>query len=50
MLQAGRLLIRVPVGLLNIFNLPNPSSRIVTLGLAKPLTENVSGELRDVSA
>jgi hypothetical protein len=38
MLQAGRLLVRIPdeVG---FFNLPNPSSRTMALGSTQPLTE-----------
>jgi hypothetical protein len=38
MLQAGRSPVRVP-GEVNIFNLPNPSSRTMALGSTQPLTE-----------
>jgi hypothetical protein len=38
MLQAGRSLVRVPDEL-NLFNLPNPSSRIMALWSTQPLTE-----------
>jgi hypothetical protein len=38
MLQAGRLPVRVPDEV-DFFNLPNPSSRTVALGLTQPLTE-----------
>jgi hypothetical protein len=38
MLQTGRSLVRVPNGV-DIFNLPNPSSRTMALGSTQPLTE-----------
>jgi hypothetical protein len=38
MLQAGRSLVRVP-DQVDIFNLSNPSSRIMALGSTQPLTE-----------
>jgi hypothetical protein len=38
MLQDGRSLVRVPDEV-NFFNLPNPSSRTMALGLAQTLTE-----------
>jgi hypothetical protein len=37
-LQAGRSPVRVPDEV-DFFNLPNPSSRIMTLGSIQPLTE-----------
>jgi hypothetical protein len=37
--QAGRSRVLVPMRLLNIFNLPNPSSRTMTQGFVQPLTE-----------
>jgi hypothetical protein len=47
-LQAGRSRVRVPMRLLFFFNLPNPSSRTMTLGLTQHLTEistrNLPGE------
>jgi hypothetical protein len=39
MLQAGRSRVRVPMRLI-FFNLPNPSSCTMALGLTQPLTEN----------
>jgi hypothetical protein len=39
MLQARRLQVRFPMRLLDFFNLPNPSSRIMALGSTQPLTE-----------
>jgi hypothetical protein len=39
MLQAGRSQVRIPMWSLNIFNLPNPSSRTMALGLTQPVTE-----------
>jgi hypothetical protein len=39
MLQAGRARARVPMRSLDFFNLPNPSSRTMTLGSTQPLTE-----------
>jgi hypothetical protein len=39
MLQAGRSQVRFPIRSLDFFNLPNPSSRTMTLGLTQPLTE-----------
>jgi hypothetical protein len=40
MLQAGRSRVRVPMrSLIFFFNLPNPSSRNMTLGSTQPLTE-----------
>jgi hypothetical protein len=39
MLEAGRSRVRFPKRLLNFFNLPNPSSRTMTLGYTQPLTE-----------
>jgi hypothetical protein len=46
MLQAGRLLVRVP-NEVDFFNLPNPSSRTMALGSTQPLiemsTRNFSG-------
>jgi hypothetical protein len=38
MLQAGRSPVRVPDEV-DIFNLPNPSSRTIALGSIQPLTE-----------
>jgi hypothetical protein len=38
MLQAGRLLVRVPDEV-DFFNLPNPSSRTMAPGSTQPLTE-----------
>jgi hypothetical protein len=38
MLQAGRSLVRVPDEV-DFFDLPNPSSRTMTLGSTQPLTE-----------
>jgi hypothetical protein len=38
MLQAGRSPVRIPDEV-DIFNLPNPSSRTMALGLTQPLTE-----------
>jgi hypothetical protein len=50
MLQAGRSSIRVPDDDVDIFNLPNPSSRTISLGSTQPLTEmstrNVPGGKR----
>jgi hypothetical protein len=47
MLQAGRSWVRVPIRLLNFFNLPNPSSRTIALESTQALTEmstrNLSG-------
>jgi hypothetical protein len=47
MLQAGRSRVRFPKMSLDFFNLPNPSSRITTLGSTRPQTEmstrNLSG-------
>jgi hypothetical protein len=37
MLQAGRSRVRLPMRSLDFFNLPNPSSRTVVLGLTQPL-------------
>jgi hypothetical protein len=39
MLQAGRLQVEVPMRSINLFNLPNSSSRTTALGLAQSLTE-----------
>jgi hypothetical protein len=39
MLQAGRSRVLFPMSSLDFFNLPNPSSRTMALGLTKPLTE-----------
>jgi hypothetical protein len=39
MLQAGRSWGLLPMMSLGFFNLPNPSSRTITLGLTQPLTE-----------
>jgi hypothetical protein len=39
MLQAGKAWVRIPMKLLNFFNLSNPSSRTVALGSTQPLTE-----------
>jgi hypothetical protein len=40
MLQAGRSQVEVPMRSLNLFsNVPNPSSRTMTLGFIQPLTE-----------
>jgi hypothetical protein len=39
MLQAGRSQVRVPMKLLNFFNLPKPSSSIMALGATPRLTE-----------
>jgi hypothetical protein len=38
MLQAGRLPVRVPDEV-DLFNLPNPSSRTMALGSTQPITE-----------
>jgi hypothetical protein len=38
MIQAGKSPVRVPDDM-NIFNLPNPSSRTMALGSTQPLTE-----------
>jgi hypothetical protein len=45
MLQAGRSPVRVP-GEVDLFNLPNPSSRTVALGSIQPLTETSTRNLR----
>jgi hypothetical protein len=37
--KAGRSRVRVPMRSLNFFNLPNPSSRTMTLGSTQPLTK-----------
>jgi hypothetical protein len=39
MIQAGRSQVRVPMRSLNFFNLPNPSSRTMTLGSIQRLIE-----------
>jgi hypothetical protein len=39
MLQAGRSRVRFPMRSLDLFNLPNPSSRTMALGSTQPLTE-----------
>jgi hypothetical protein len=39
MLQAGRSLDRIPMRLLDFFQLPNPSSRTMALGSTQPLKE-----------
>jgi hypothetical protein len=39
MLQPGRSWVWVPMRLLNFFNLPNPTSHTMALGLTEPLTE-----------
>jgi hypothetical protein len=39
MLQAVRSRVRVPMKLLDFFNWPNPSGRIMALGSTQPLTE-----------
>jgi hypothetical protein len=39
MLQSGRSRVRVPMRSMDIFNLPNPSSRTMALGSTQPLTE-----------
>jgi hypothetical protein len=39
MLQAGRALVRYEMRSLNVFNLPNPTIRIMSLGSTQPLTE-----------
>jgi hypothetical protein len=39
MLQAGRSWVRVPMGSMIFFNLPNPSSHTLALELTQPLTE-----------
>jgi hypothetical protein len=39
MLQARRSQVRFPMGLLDFFILPNPSSRSLALGSTQPLTE-----------
>jgi hypothetical protein len=39
MLQAGRQRVRVPMRLLDFFNVSNPSSRNMALGSTRPLTE-----------
>jgi hypothetical protein len=39
MLQAGASRIRFPMGVIGLFNLPNPSSRTMALGSTQPLTE-----------
>jgi hypothetical protein len=38
-LQAGKLRVRVPMRSLDFFSLPNPSNRLMALGLTQPLTE-----------
>jgi hypothetical protein len=44
MLQAGRSLVPIPTRSCNFFlNLPNPSSRTITLGWTQPLTEMLPG-------
>jgi hypothetical protein len=44
MLQAGRSPVRVPDEV-DFFNLPNPSSRTMALGLTQPLTEMITKNL-----
>jgi hypothetical protein len=44
MLQAGRSPVRVP-DKVDVFNLPNPSSRIMALGSTQPLTEIITRDL-----
>jgi hypothetical protein len=39
MLQAVRSRVRFPMRLFDVFNRPNPSSRIMALGSTQPLTE-----------
>jgi hypothetical protein len=39
MLQAGRSRVRLPMGSLDVFNLPNPSSRTMALGSTLSLIE-----------
>jgi hypothetical protein len=39
MVQAGRQWVRVPMRLLDVFNLPNPSSCTMALETTQPLTE-----------
>jgi hypothetical protein len=39
MLHATRLLVRAPIRSLNVFSVPNPSSRTMALGFTQPLTE-----------
>jgi hypothetical protein len=39
MLQAGRYQERFPIGSLNIFDVPHPSSCTIALGPTEPLTE-----------
>jgi hypothetical protein len=39
MLQAGRSRVRVPMRLLDFFNLPNPSCCTMAVGSTQPLTE-----------
>jgi hypothetical protein len=39
MLQAGRSPVRIPDEVDFFFNLPNPSSRTMAMGLTQPLTE-----------
>jgi hypothetical protein len=50
MLQAGRSRVRLPIWSLNLFNLPNASSRTMVLALTQPLTEmstrGVNGDRR----
>jgi hypothetical protein len=54
MLQAGKSGVRFPMRSLNIFNLPNPSSRIMSLGSTQSLTEmstrKISGGKRAAGA
>jgi hypothetical protein len=45
MLQGGRSPVRVPDEV-DFFNLPNPSSRTVALGLTQPLTERSTRKFR----
>jgi hypothetical protein len=46
MLQAGRLLVPVP-NKVDFFNIPNPSSHTMALGLTQPLTEMSTTNLPD---
>jgi hypothetical protein len=46
MLQVGRSRIRFPMGLLDFFSLPKPSSRAMNLGSTQPLTEMSSRNIR----
>jgi hypothetical protein len=48
MLQAGRARVRFPMRSLDFFNIPNPSSRTMALGLNQPVTEMSTRDLPGV--